>query len=59
MTEKTNSHRNITLTRFHPSCRLCHYAGFSNICAFSQTGECAYNIPNDGILNEDAEQNDK
>jgi DNA-binding response OmpR family regulator len=34
--------RNLILTKFHPLCRLCHYSGMSEFCAFFQTGRCAY-----------------
>jgi DNA-binding response OmpR family regulator len=34
--------RNLVLTKFHPLCRLCHYAGMSDFCALFQTGKCAY-----------------
>ncbi len=26
----------------HKNCRLCHHAGFSNLCTFSLGGECPY-----------------
>ena len=39
--------RNYTMTRYHPNCRLCHYSGFSNLCTYSLTGECPYNLPTD------------
>ena len=58
MTEQINKHRNVTLTRYHPSCRLCHYAGFSNICTFSRTGECAYHTPAEGSRMTEEEQDD-
>jgi hypothetical protein len=35
--------RNFSMTQYHPQCRLCSYAGFSNICTYSQTGVCPYN----------------
>lgn len=35
--------RNFSMVQYHPQCRLCHYAGFSNICTYSQTGVCPYN----------------
>jgi hypothetical protein len=38
----TKNPRNVILTRFHPNCRLCHYAGFSNLCTFFETGKCPY-----------------
>ena len=34
--------RNIVFTPYQPSCRLCRYAGFSNICNLSQNGTCLY-----------------
>ena len=34
--------RNVISTRFHTNCRLCHYAGFSNLCTFFETGKCPY-----------------
>jgi len=34
--------RNLVFTKFHPLCRLCHYAGMSEFCALFQTGKCAY-----------------
>ena len=34
--------RNPLHTPQHPGCRMCHYAGFSNICIFSQGEECPY-----------------
>jgi hypothetical protein len=41
--EKNNpSGRNVVLTPLHPSCRLCHYAGYSNICTHSHGGVCPY-----------------
>ena len=43
MTEKgSNPGRNLAQTPLQPNCRLCHYAGFSNLCIFSQGGECPY-----------------
>ena len=34
--------RNLLFTKFHPLCRLCHYAGMSDFCVMFQTGKCAY-----------------
>jgi DNA-binding response OmpR family regulator len=34
--------RNLVFTKFHPLCRLCHYAGMSDFCDLFQTGKCAY-----------------
>jgi DNA-binding response OmpR family regulator len=34
--------RNLVFTKFHPLCRLCHYAGMSDYCALFETGTCAY-----------------
>lgn len=42
MNEKINNYRNPTMMRFHRSCRLCHYAGYSNICTFSRGGRCPF-----------------
>ena len=58
MIEEMNNHRNPTLIRYHPSCRLCHYAGFSSICTFSQTGRCSYNTPAEGSRITEVEQDD-
>ncbi len=62
MIKKTNNHRDVTLTRYHPSCRLCHYAGFSNICTFSQTDVCPYDwkqVEKDNSVKIKAEQDDQ
>ncbi len=40
--ERNSNFRNLSQTPQHPSCRLCHYAGYSNLCTFSQGGECPY-----------------
>ena len=58
MKEKTNHPRNITLTRYHSSCRLCSYAGFSSMCTFSQTGNCPYDMPVEGNRITEMEQDD-
>jgi len=42
MQEKSSNTRNVIMTKYHLNCRLCHYAGFSNLCNFFQTGECTY-----------------
>jgi hypothetical protein len=43
MAEKTgNSRMNQVHTPLHSNCRLCHIAGFSNLCTFSHGGECPY-----------------
>ncbi len=34
--------RNLVFTKFHPLCRLCMYSGFSDFCAFFETGKCTY-----------------
>ncbi len=34
--------RNLLFTRFHPLCRLCHYAGTSDLCVLFETGTCVY-----------------
>lgn len=34
--------RNLVFTKFHPLCRLCMYSGFSDFCAFFETGKCVY-----------------
>lgn len=36
---KNNSRVNQPL---NANCRLCHMAGFSNLCTFSMGGECPY-----------------
>ncbi len=59
MKENEKSYRNPTLIRYHPSCRLCSYAGFSNVCNFSRTGKCAYNISSEDTgANEEVERDD-
>ena len=40
--EELKKVRNLVFTRFHPLCRLCHYAGMSEFCALFETGKCAY-----------------
>jgi len=35
-------YRSEAFTLAHPNCRQCHYAGFSDICAFLETGKCVY-----------------
>lgn len=40
--QENGSIRNVNQTPCHPNCRACHYAGFSNLCAFFQGGECFY-----------------
>jgi len=43
MSEKINRTRtNLISIPMQSNCRLCHYAGFSNICTFSLGGECPY-----------------
>jgi hypothetical protein len=34
--------RNIIQTPLHPNCRLCHYAGYSNLCTYFRGGKCPY-----------------
>lgn len=34
--------RNLLFTKFHPLCRLCHYAGMTDFCVLFETGTCAY-----------------
>jgi len=34
--------RNLLFTRFHPLCKLCHYAGMSELCVLFETGTCVY-----------------
>lgn len=40
--ERSSTYRNLIQTPLHTNCRLCHYAGFSNLCTFFQGGECPY-----------------
>jgi hypothetical protein len=40
--ERAATYRNPVQTPLQSSCRLCHYAGFSNLCTFFQGGECPY-----------------
>jgi len=40
--EEIEKVRNLVFTKFHPLCRLCHYAGMSDFCDLFQTGKCAY-----------------
>jgi DNA-binding NtrC family response regulator len=35
-------YRNTAMTPGHPTCMLCGYSGFGNICAFFETGKCVY-----------------
>lgn len=42
MKEKRNNAGNVVFTQYHPSCRLCHYSGFSNNFDLIQTGKCPY-----------------
>jgi hypothetical protein len=58
MKEKLNNTRNVTLTRYHPSCRLCSQAGFSNNCTFSRTGVYPYSAPAEGGRIAEVEQDD-
>jgi hypothetical protein len=40
---KLDTHgRNPILTPLQPNCRLCHYAGYSNLCTYSEGGTCPY-----------------
>jgi len=39
---RNNNISNPTLTRLHPSCRLCDYTSFSKVCFYSLGGECPY-----------------
>ncbi len=34
--------RNLLFTKFHPLCKLCHYAGMSEMCVLFETGTCVY-----------------
>jgi hypothetical protein len=40
--ERNASYRNLAHTPLNPSCRLCHYSGYSNVCTFFSGGECPY-----------------
>ena len=40
--ERNTSYRNLVHTPLNPNCRLCHYAGYSNVCTFFSGGECPY-----------------
>lgn len=43
ISEKINRTKtNLVSIPMQPSCRLCHYAGFSNLCTYSLGGECPY-----------------
>jgi len=42
MEEQKKTNRNVIQTPMHPNCRLCHYAGYSNLCTFAHGGECPY-----------------
>ena len=43
MPERTaNTQMNHVQTPMHANCRLCHVAGFSNLCTYSLGGECPY-----------------
>lgn len=39
---KRNNHRNTVFTPTGTQCRLCHYAGVTNICDFFQNEPCPY-----------------
>ena len=41
-TATNNNRTNPVQTQLHANCRLCHVAGFSNLCTFSLGGECPY-----------------
>ena len=53
MEKMNNTSKNVLHTPLHPNCRLCHYAGYSNLCTFAQGGECPY-ISLRNSLNESA-----
>lgn len=43
MSEKIKRTRtNLVSIPMQSSCRLCHYAGFSNLCTYALGGECPY-----------------
>ncbi|GEM_PF-1415888 len=43
ISDKMNKTRaNLVSIPMQSNCRLCHYAGFSNLCTFSLGGECPY-----------------
>jgi hypothetical protein len=40
--QRSNSVPNRIHTPLHSNCRLCHSAGFSNLCTYAQGGDCPY-----------------
>lgn len=59
MNERTSSQRNVTQTPMNPSCRLCHYAGFSNHCTFFRGNECPFLTMKKTVNRDLAETKDK